>query len=505
MSIRIPDRSGRSRWRDVALAVCAAIVIGALAGPSVRASATPSSTTHPRPGAGVAGVTRLCGPDPSYGCTTGGYAGQSTGWSGARYGAGYASSNSYGYHNCTLYAAYRLATNGLADPGWAANATDWDTSAAAHGVLVDQNPALGSIAQWNGGSAGHVAYVEVVTSTYIEVTDDNFELNYTDRWRITTNSPAWPDNFIHFRDLAGGVGSRLLGDVNGDNKADAVVMFRDTGTAMVALSTGSSFGYPGNWSYGHSVGASRYFLADANGDAKADLVAFFAATGRWTASLSSGSGFWAPTDWAAGHGVGTTGQWVIDATGDHRSDVVTFDASTGDWWVSTSSGSGFWSPARWITGHGVGSSDQTLGDVNYDGKADAAIYVASSGAWYVGLSTGSAFGYPGQWSAGHGAGSSKRLVGDVDGGGRADAAYFWAGNGRWQVGTSAGSGFWTPTEWAYGHGVGTTEQFLADVTGDGRSDMITFDVGTGDWWVSASSGSGFWSPARWISGHGAGS
>src|SRR5439155_11478762 len=122
-----------------------------------------------------------CGPDPAYGCATGGYAGQSTGWPGAKYGAGYASSNSYGYHNCTLYAAYRLAANGLADPGWSANATDWDTSAAAHGVAVDQSAALGAIGQWNGGTAGHVAYVEVVTATYIEVTDDNFGLNYTDR------------------------------------------------------------------------------------------------------------------------------------------------------------------------------------------------------------------------------------------------------------------------------------------------------------------------------------
>jgi hypothetical protein len=60
--------------------------------------------------------------------------------------------------------------------------------------LARGTPAPGAIAQWNGGSFGHVAYVEVVTDAYIEVTDDNYGLNTTDRWRINTTSPAWPDN-----------------------------------------------------------------------------------------------------------------------------------------------------------------------------------------------------------------------------------------------------------------------------------------------------------------------
>ena len=91
--------------------------------------------------------------------------------------------------------------NGVGDPGWSNNANGWDTSAYSHGTPVDQRAAVGAIAQWNGGSLGHVAYVEVVTPSYIEITDDNFGTNVTDRWRIATSSPAWPDNFIHFKDL----------------------------------------------------------------------------------------------------------------------------------------------------------------------------------------------------------------------------------------------------------------------------------------------------------------
>lgn len=161
------------------------------------ADAAPSPTTHTLPGSGVNGVTRLCGPSAGYQCTTGGYSGQSEGWSGRRYGAAVSTRNEYGYHNCTLYVAWRLERNGLADPGWNDNATGWDTMASSHNVPVDQTAAVGSVAQWNQVH-GHVAFVEIVTDSYIEVTDDNYGLNYTTRHRIQRGSAAWPDNFIHF-------------------------------------------------------------------------------------------------------------------------------------------------------------------------------------------------------------------------------------------------------------------------------------------------------------------
>jgi CHAP domain len=59
----------------------------------------------------------------------------------------------------------------------AANANGWDTGAwnAAPRVFVDQTPVVGAIAQWNAGSAGHIAYVEAVTSSYIETSTDSYE------------------------------------------------------------------------------------------------------------------------------------------------------------------------------------------------------------------------------------------------------------------------------------------------------------------------------------------
>ncbi len=86
-------------------------------------------------------------------------------------------------------------------PGWTANATGWDSRAwnATPRVNVDQTPIVGSIAQWNSG-VGHVAYVEAVTASFIEITSDNWG-GGTNRLRIDRTSPTWPDNFIHFADL----------------------------------------------------------------------------------------------------------------------------------------------------------------------------------------------------------------------------------------------------------------------------------------------------------------
>lgn len=300
-------------------------------------------------------------------------------------------------------------------------------------------------------------------------------------------------------------GTRLVGDVNGNGLADAVVMYRDTGTAMVALSTGSAFGTPNAWAYQHTVGADKYFLGDVNGDGMDDLAAFWGSNGRWRVSLSSGQGFWPETEWAMGHGVGTSKQFLAKVNNDSMADLVTFDIGSGDWYVSLSSGTGFWPPVRWAQGHGAGSHDQQLADFTGDGKADAGVYFGSTGNWYVAAAGTNKFNGYMQWSAGHETQIIRRFTGDTTGDGLADVAYFNAGNGNWRVTRSTQSAFLPAADWGLGRGIGTADQFLAKVNGDGMADIVTFDRVTGDWWVSLSSGGGFWTPTRWIQGHGANS
>lgn len=430
--------------------------------------------------------------------------------------------DNWGYYTryCTSWVAWALHDrNGFEMPNILpdGNAANWGAWAQSHGYTVDSNPVPGAVAWWGanayGKSAyGHVAWVSAVNGDQVMVEEYNNPSGGLHGTSIFQKSQV--SGYIHFKDLsssgssaASGPGTRLLGDVNGDNRDDAVVMFRDTGTAMVALSNGNGFSQPTSWAFQHTVGADKYFLADVEGDNRADLIAFWTSTGRWRVNLSSGSGFWPEADWAYGHGVGTSRQWVADVNGDQRADVVTVDLGTGDWWVSLSSGTGFWSPTRWRTGHGIGSTSQNVADFTGDGKADAAVWVASNGSWWVSPANANGTGFYGssQWSYEHGLSSDKRFVGDTNGDNRADTAYFFASNGHWDAGMSSGSGFWAPTAWAHGHGVGTHEQFLSDVNGDNRADVVTFDRVNGDWWVSLSSGTGFWSPARWATGHGANS
>jgi len=80
---------------------------------------------------------------------------------------------------------------------------DWASAAAGHGASVNQTPAVGSVAQWN---SGHIAYVDAVTSRTILITSDNYQPygagtmpgGFTDSFIISLDSPAMPDNFIHF-------------------------------------------------------------------------------------------------------------------------------------------------------------------------------------------------------------------------------------------------------------------------------------------------------------------
>ena len=91
-----------------------------------------------------------------------------------------------------LYAAWRLAQNGMADPGrkWG-NAVNWKSSIGD----ANNSPAIGSIAWWGAevaNGSGHVAYVEQVSGTNVFVRADNFvgatKNGYTDAGWISASS-----------------------------------------------------------------------------------------------------------------------------------------------------------------------------------------------------------------------------------------------------------------------------------------------------------------------------
>ena len=109
--------------------------------------------------------------------------------------AGQLSPYNYGYRNCTDYVAWKLASLGVKPAqyggrGYSAlgNGKTWGTNAAAHGVVNNATPAVGSVAVDPDGEFGHVAFVTAWNGTDIKVSQYNYDEdgNYTTQ----TGTPA---------------------------------------------------------------------------------------------------------------------------------------------------------------------------------------------------------------------------------------------------------------------------------------------------------------------------
>src|SRR3984957_10370120 len=137
-----------------------------------------------------------------YACTIDGYNAttMNNSWAARYYGSDTKGGIGTPPHNCTLFAAWMLAHNGLADPGHSWGYADqWGVTLASH---TNQIPAVGSIAWYDGPGMGHVAYVARVSwanHTVFLVSDNyaSYSAGYT--------SSAWapftqPTGYIHLRD-----------------------------------------------------------------------------------------------------------------------------------------------------------------------------------------------------------------------------------------------------------------------------------------------------------------
>lgn len=107
--------------------------------------------------------------------------------------------------NCTSFAAWCLNTrnkvgfhNYLGGRLWG-HAKSWGHTARALGYAVDKNPAVGSIAWWENGTYGHVAWVSAVNGDNVTIEEYNFQypLRYGERI-INRYNPA---GYIHIQDM----------------------------------------------------------------------------------------------------------------------------------------------------------------------------------------------------------------------------------------------------------------------------------------------------------------
>jgi surface antigen len=100
------------------------------------------------------------------------------------------SPHGYDYRNCTDYAAWKLASLGVQPAQYQGlgNANTWGTRAAAHGVVNNTTPAVGSVAVSTAGSFGHVAVVVAVTGGQITVSQYNQQQD--GNYNTQTGTPA---------------------------------------------------------------------------------------------------------------------------------------------------------------------------------------------------------------------------------------------------------------------------------------------------------------------------
>ncbi|MBC7235052.1 MAG: VCBS repeat-containing protein [Chloroflexi bacterium] len=287
---------------------------------------------------------------------------------------------------------------------------------------------------------------------------------------------------------------RLFGDVNGDGRADAVLLHPEEGF-LVALSDGNGFQEPQSW------GSHKAFLqndqnqftralADVDGDGLADAVLFHPKYAIKVA-LSTGSGFAPPVNWGRYNAFSKPDQdrfprFLADVNGDGRADAVLFHPRNGIK-VALSTGSGFAPPVKWgrynvFCKPSLNAYPRTLADVNGDGLADAIVFFAGRGI-KVALSDGAKFQQPIWWNQASALTSSSQNVqpcfaADVTGDGLADAVCIRRDLGV-MVGVSNGGEFDEPRPWSQDFIGGWADQQsaprdLADLDGDGRTDIAGF-------------------------------
>ena len=217
-----------------------------------------------------------------------------------------------------------------------------------------------------------------------------------------------------------------------------------------------------------------------------------------------------------------------DFNGDSRTDIACYNSTDGSWNVGLSNGHGF-DVAVWRNGPvlagGAGEkvplTDRCVfGDFDGDGNTDIACLVSSTaasdeGKWSVALSTGKGW-KTSSWIGSSPTGASETVssacvAADFNGDKRQDLACYSATDHIWHVAISTGTRF-RSSPWANGpaitgdlgpQAIVPSRCILGDFNGDGNADIACY-TGTsgseefnGKWSMGFSTGSG-WSTVEWL-------
>jgi FG-GAP-like repeat len=194
------------------------------------------------------------------------------------------------------------------------------------------------------------------------------------------------------------VGNIFFADVDGDGKADAIVV-NDT-SVTVRRSDGTKFLSNETWATGliarsyHIGGVSHpnIYFVDVNHDGAADAVSVDD-NGVWVQLADNlNHVFQTATNWTGGAFYGTNGTFFADVTGDGSADAIAVNRNRfggAAITVRPSTNSSFSASQSWPA---LGYFPSAFVDITGDGAADEVMNLGSSGLW-VGPSYASSFNF----------------------------------------------------------------------------------------------------------------
>ena len=281
----------------------------------------------------------------------------------------------------------------------------------------------------------------------------------------------------------GGPGAAIVGDFNGDGKADVAVangIGRNVGVLLGLLSRlNLTVWQPanGNWYVNPASGALVIqqwgvpgdipVAADFDGDGILDFAAWRPSNGTWYIIPSASPSVPLTRQWGLSGDIPVAG----DFDGDGRADFAVWRPSNGTWYILPSGGG-----AAMVKQWGVPGDIPVLADFDGDGKADFVVWRPSEANWYiVRSSTGATMVR--QW----GVPSDVPVAADFDGDGKADFAVWRPAEANWYI-IPSGTGQPYIVQWGLPGDVPAPRDYDLD----GKADLAVWRPSNGTWYISLS-------------------